>query len=361
VDTKLSCERRVAQLAAALAILGMLAGCGGGGGGGGGGFIAPGPGFTYPSSLAAATSQDTIQGASGAYSRDGAVMTTIPQGSNQGLVTVGLNTPTAGSTTFSVSAIGVEPGFSFSINITNPPVGFNPDTVAGASRPGVTPAVACTNCFRTGQLAANPSGNVSFTYLDLAAAGLTYSTLGFWERNSVNAGSTQIGGAFAYGVVTRGVDLPTTGNATYSGPFVGRYAGQANGTPAAAVYTVGAAATAQADFATRTVGFSTTGSMRTPLGALPGAAVADPLLNLSGIMKYSAGVNGMSSALAGGVPASSQTGAGSYLMSGEVAARFMGPPGATAPFAPPELAGAVAVKSATGDQSMVGAFALKKQ
>jgi hypothetical protein len=77
-------------------------------------------------------------------------------------------------------------------------------------------------------------------------------------------------------------------------------------------------------------------------------------------MRYDPGINGMSSALVGGVPATSQGGAGSYLMSGEVAARFMGPPATTAPFAPPELAGAVAVKNAAGTQSMVGSFALKK-
>jgi hypothetical protein len=150
------------------------------------------------------------------------------------------------------------------------------------------------------------------------------------------------------------VDLPLTGGATYTGPFVGRFAD----TTAATVYTVSAAATAQADFLNRSVNFFTEGSSKTPISG-PGAGGQDLRLNLSGRMRYDAGVNGMSSSLPGGIAATSQ--AGGFNMSGEVAARFMGPPGTTAPFAPPELAGAVAVKNLGETQSMVGSFALKKQ
>ena len=46
-------------------------------------------------------------------------------------------------------------------------------------------------------------------------------------------------------------------------------------------------------------------------------------------------------------------------MTGEIKGNFYGPPNATAPYAPPELGGSLAVGSST--QSMIGSFVLKKQ
>jgi hypothetical protein len=236
--------------------------------------------------------------------------------------------------TFIVSGLQIgpfqEPQFQFTVNFVTPAGAFATlHPLAGQP---------CGSCFRTGT-----ADGVSFTYLDLAAAGMTYSTLGLWSKPSTVVANTEVGGAFAFGVLTRGVDIPTSAlaNATYTGPFVGRYA---DGTD---VYTVGATATAAADFSSRTVTFNTTNSRR--------SGTLDLGLNLTGTLMYAAGTNSLEGPVATVTPA--------HGMSGIAKGAFFGPGGSTvATSAPAELGGVVAVSNSptTPDKSMVGSFALKK-
>ena len=336
---------------AVFAALVSLQGCGGGGGGGGGGGVgAPNPGFAYPTSLMAAATAD-IGGFSAAYSLDKStnVLTSILPGAG-GTVVVNLNSPLAGDYTVTVGAIphpAALPEASFSF------VAAAASLAGGGSVQGT----GCNGCFRTGNRPASDGETVEFVDLNLAAAQFTYSTLGIWRKPSdANPALRDVGGAFSFGVLTRGVDLPTSGTANYRGFLIGRYAGPATDpsgiTLPANVYTVGATATATANFAGRSVTFATANSVRTA----GGVSTADNRLNLNGSLSYTAGMNSLTS-----TSLTSAAGVGSYNMSGAARASFYGPPGTTAPFAPPELGGALAVANPGGTQSMVGSFGLRRQ
>jgi hypothetical protein len=345
MNTGFFCELRVTLIAGALSTLVALGGCGGGGGGGGvvGGSGGP-SGFQYPILTDALSTQ--VGGFSAAYTLDTGTSSLESINPGSGSVTVILNSPDAGDYSFAVSNLNGEPAFV-----------FNVDAAALAAGAGVTVAGAtCPACFRRTTVTANApdSEQVTITVLDLAVAQMTYSTMGLWSKpSSVPGSDVEVGSAFSFGVPTRGVDLPTTGGATYTGPMIGRYAGIADGAGGvAAVYDVGAAATAIADFGLRSVAFSTVASMRTPVGG--GLSVSDSNLNLTGTLMYSAGSNQLTST----TPTSLTSG---YGMSGNASALFYGPPATSGDFAPPELGGALAVRNGDGSQSMVGSFALKKQ
>jgi hypothetical protein len=330
----------------------VVAGCGGGGGGGGGGAAGtPGagnPGFSYPTSLMAATTAD-IGGFSAAYSLNKGTHTlsSIAPGAG-GTVTINLNSPSTGAYTVNVSAIPHPPPtapealFSFQVIPAN--LNGNRDV----------PGTGCGGCFRTGIPTATDGQIVNFIDLDLAAAQMTYSTLGLWTKPSAGGpAAREVGGGFSFGVLTRGVDLPTTGSATYNGPMLGRFADGSD------VFTVGAVATARANFGgtpvvigpsnvpARSVAFTTSGTTTT---SSLGAIVAAPTLNLTGSFSYTPGSNQLNSTVFSTVGGA---------LSGTASASFYGPPATTTPFAPPEFGGAFAVTNGT-TQSMVGAFALKR-
>jgi len=208
---------------------------------------------------------------------------------------------------------------------------------------------------------------VTFTYLDPTSTTfpLTYSALGMWTKPTTTGtnGATdsnwpEVGGAFSAGVMTRGIDLPTTGTAFYNGYFIGRYATSvppATGI-SAGTYVVGANASATADFGANlgagAVSFSTlnthiapesTTGLGTPIpySGLDLAATALPITRTA-----------ISNVFSGTVTTSS-------TLSGQINGAFYGPPATTTPFAPPEAGGSVAVTGT--NQNMVGSFALKKQ
>jgi hypothetical protein len=361
-------ERRL--LAGSIALLvALLAGCAGGGGGGGGAGsgtpapiapkpdaptpvaptpdaptpVAPAPiGSAYPPSLTAAANNE-MGAISSAYTQRVDTITPAPSG---GTVSASRN---GAEFTFIVSGIPLpapkpsEPQFQFTVNLANPPgrandQGFFRRTWDGAG---------CGACFLHGTV-----GTVDFAYLDLAAAGMVYSTVGLWsKRSTADPGNptaldpgTVLGGAFAFGVLTRGADLPTTATATYTGPFAGRVGDPTGQT----IFRVGAIATATADFGARSVSFRTEASLR----GFQDFVIPDSKLDLIGTMTYAPGTNSLTGTVA--------TKPGGYDMSGTLKGAFFGPPGTAAPFAPPELGGVVAVSNTTTNKSMVGAFALKK-
>ena len=167
---------------------------------------------------------------------------------------------------------------------------------------------------------------------------------------------TEVGGTFSAGVLTRGIDLPTTGTASYNGFFIGRYATSdttvtaANITVLPGAYVVGANANAIVDFSgAGAVTFSTLNTTISGGGLGP---TAESRLNLTStaipITRTST-----SNSFVGTLTTSG------FGMAGEIKGGFYGPPaGATAP---PELGGALAVVNATSTQTMVGSFGLKKQ
>jgi hypothetical protein len=114
----------------------------------------------------------------------------------------------------------------------------------------------------------------------------------------------------------------------------GRYADGAN------LWTATAFASAQADFANRTVAFNTTGTQLTT-GSITQSA---QLLNLSGVLTYPAATNNLTGTL---------TTTGSGPLSGSAAAQFYGPAAA-------EIGGTFFVRDPLNTRQMTGSFGLKK-
>jgi len=136
-----------------------------------------------------------------------------------------------------------------------------------------------------------------------AAASNNLSYVSFGEWNAPSGGTTS-GGFFAYGVVTPGPAIPTTGQATYLGSFHGKFFSLGL---ISFVNTVDGTLTASADFAQRTVAIAT-------------ANTNFPDLNLTGGLLYAAGINALSGTLF-------TTGSDSIgsLARGTAYARFFGP------------------------------------
>ena len=257
-----------------------------------------------------------------------------------------------------------EPAFAVKFD----PADSTSNPVANSPLEGLSLSPQCANCLKTVTAYAIVGGTttltpVTFTYVDPASSSfsLTYSVLGMWAKpTTTNGGSPdpnwpEIGGAFSAGVLTRGVDLPTTGSANYSGYFIGRYATSANlVSPTNGTYIVGANASATADFGAGTVSFSTLNTniaLEGAGGALGTPAPMSGLDLLSGPMPITR--TSTSNAFAGTVNTTSNG------LSGPIQGGFYGPPATTGDFAPPELGGSVSVTNNL-NQSMVGSFALKK-
>jgi hypothetical protein len=175
----------------------------------------------------------------------------------------------------------------------------------------------------------------SVLLLHPASAGLRYVTLGAWGYAQPSS-PTYYDGRFTLGTATRVRDIPVTGSASYTGLMLGTLF------DAAGVHDVSAYATAQADFAARSVSLATDQSTRTLRGGA-GAPVGDAGLNLSGVLTYAAGSNNLSGTL---------TSAANGL-TGQSRARFYGP-------AVRELGGTYFIENPDGSQQMGGAFALKR-
>jgi hypothetical protein len=215
------------------------------------------------------------------------------------------------------------PDLDFQINVNDANVPLT--SVAGTT---------CGNCIRVRR-----DGTDTFTilYLDLAASGMQYSTIGGWDRpatTSPNSFAVPAGGVVVFGVPTRTSEIPTTGTAEYAGQFIGRYSNDEDG--ARGVRIVGASARATANFGSGVVDFNTTNSHA---NGEPNAA-----LNLTGRMTSGMRTNQMSGT------ASAPAGGG---MTGTMKGSFYGPAAA-------ELSGTVSVRSEFFQHTLIGGFATKK-
>ena len=274
------------------------------------------PATQYPSVLTW-TSNDTLIGQAVGYTTDytnkalgevlGGSATGRISGSASGLQNL----------TLTVSGIG---GASFSEQFSAA------DLTTSAAVPGTSARLL------SGSKTATDGSIRSLTILDTTSSNFNYTVLGAWEYAPI-AGATSTNAAwFAFGPATRPTEIPLTGTATYSGMMVGRYA---DGT---AIWTVGATASAAADFANRSIIFNTS---NTQLNNQTGTLAA-PTLDLSGTLSYAAGANNVTGALT--APAG---------LTGTANAHFYGPAAA-------ELAGAFFVGDGANTKQMTGSFGVKR-
>jgi hypothetical protein len=346
-------ERSGVLSSGTLLVLLALGGCAGGGGGGGGASPA---GFSYPSSLTTAKSTDTVGGFVSPYALNSASnqLVSVPQA----VFAVGAAT---GKLTLTVSAFQLPSGEEPAFVVTFDPAS-SPSLLANSPLDSLSPN--CIDCLKTVTALATSggasAGTVTFTYLDPAKLSLNYSTFGMWSKPSMSSSGTEVGGTFSAGVLTRGIDLPTTGTASYNGFFIGRYATSDTtaGYPAVGTYVVGANAHADVNFG-GTGAVTTFSTSNTQISQeIGGGTLAPPILEQRLDLHTTAPMpitrTSTSNSFVGGPGTLTTSGFG---MTGEIKGGFYGPPaGATAP---PELGGALAV--ASGTQTMVGSFGLKKQ
>ena len=343
--------------AGALSVLLALGGCGGGGGGAGGGLVGGGGDFTYPSSLATATS---VNGFISPYAIDdtGSSLVSVETSvfgqspSSGGKITI-----TVGDMNEKSSGTPIEPGFVVTLDPS-----AMPDLLSNSPLDSLSPS--CMDCLKTGTALDNHGDTVTFIYLDPdpAKSGLTYSTLGMWTKDITGSPDwSKVGGAFSAGVLTRGIDLPTTGSAQYNGYFIGTYTTSDDQTTpsthySAGSYFVGANAAATANFVARTVTFSTSNTyISTPLmGPIRESRLDIPTSAPMAITPGSSSFKGGGNTLTNGF------GMGA---TGEIAGGFYGQPDTATglPSSPPELGGSLSIgNTAPRHQSLVGSFALRK-
>jgi hypothetical protein len=163
-----------------------------------------------------------------------------------------------------------------------------------------------------------------------------YQTFGVWETGS----STGIGtvGAATIGAETPGSAIPVSGTGNFAGVSGGRYADSTGATTF-----VGSDMYATVNFATRSIGFSTTFT-RTSTDLI--SSTSNTNLNTSGTLTYSAGVNQFTGAIS-----SVGGGASNVAMTGTATGKFYGP---TAQ----EIGGTFAVSG--GGAAYLGAFGGKR-
>jgi hypothetical protein len=201
-----------------------------------------------------------------------------------------------------------------------------------------------------GTIVTGPLANKSYAELksngnDLAIIspasmnGWSYQSYGIWISN-LNSSSGTVGGG-SVGSLTTGVSIPTTGTANFSGTSAGVYT-NSSGIP----FLTGSAMSASVNFATRSLGFATTG---TQILLSSGSWQATSGLNTTGTLSYASGTNlvtGSNLATAGGGGVAVMTG-------GQVTGKFYGP-------AANELGGTFAVRAGAGVESYAGAFGSKR-
>lgn len=180
--------------------------------------------------------------------------------------------------------------------------------------------------------------DVTVDLIDPAVSQLRYHTFGNWGYE-LSTPTSIVVGYVVLGTPTPGSSVPTTGTATYNGVMNAVYTAEGAGLDS--FFDVTAAATATANFGTRNIAFSTTGTVRQSV--LNNAITADANLNLTGTLTYTAGSNQVTGSL---------TSVGG--LAGNAAGNFFGPNGE-------ELGGTFVLSRNPGpgtQEHMFGAFGL---
>lgn len=160
----------------------------------------------------------------------------------------------------------------------------------------------------------------------------SYQTYGIWMDGYGDASGSY--GAISVGDQTPFGDVPTTGFATFSGITNGIYV-DASGK---SFITTGAA-TLNADFSARSIGFSTTGTQKTELTPVA-TTTAAPNLDMTGTLSYASGSPNFTGAVSSG------------SLSGFTDGRFYGPAA--------NEAGGVYTLTGSGIESLTGAYGAKR-
>lgn len=161
----------------------------------------------------------------------------------------------------------------------------------------------------------NPTNSSYYDILliSLVPSGFMYTSFGDWSQCSANCtdsgGTTSVNGVYVWGEATAPGNIPTTGSYTYSGEIFGNYI-SSTGAKTSVSGTQGTHANfiAIANFATRSIAFSTSG------------ATGGPNLDISGILTYQAGQN----LFAGTVTSATMTGTASGRFHGPAAQEIGG-------------------------------------
>lgn len=302
---------------AATIVSAFLSACGGGGGSGG--TVPTTPTATPFTSWSAVPNGSTIgvPGISQEVTWTGVPVT--------GPVT-SISTPTAVDTaTSSFTETLDSSGVVTKVVITSPTGSVTFDTAAGDTigylvmAPMISAAV---NSAETSlALAADPG-----------AQGWNYQSFGVWETG-MGTGSGRAG-VMSVGAPTTGSSIPTSGTATFIGALGGMYV-DATGDN----FVTASNVSINANFGTRTLSLSSTGTNKSPDLLTTSSA---PNLNLTGTLTYSAGTNSFAGTLTNG-----------STLSGTSTGRFYGPNAE-------ELGGVFILKAGSGVETYGGAYGAKR-
>jgi hypothetical protein len=181
-------------------------------------------------------------------------------------------------------------------------------------------------------VAVNGAGTNIALAADPAAFGWNYQSFGVWETGmGTGSGSA---GVMSAGAPTAGSAIPTSGTATFTGALGGIYV-DASGND----FVTEAALTVNADFGARTLGVSSTGTIKSP--DLVSTSTASNL-NLTGTLTYAAGSNAFAGTVTNG-----------STLTGTSNGRFYGP-------AAEELGGVFILKANSGVETYGGAYGAKR-
>jgi transferrin binding protein len=174
-----------------------------------------------------------------------------------------------------------------SIRVAIPDLGV--DDVFGAG----TGTVTTSNGFFRVDTASIESGGtrrtVSYIVPDTDSSNpyrLQFSSLGVWNTADVTTGTITEAVAFSVGTRTLGSDIPTTGTANYFGTMLGV------AVEGSSQFSVGANASALANFRTRSIAVQTQNSVTTNLATR--AVAAAPGYDMTGTLTYPAATNALS-------------------------------------------------------------------
>lgn len=294
----------------------VLTACGGGGGGGG--TSATLNAFTRMSDVTANQSVRILgQSVEAVWSGNGSAVTAVAS-------------PSAVTTSTTIDGTYNSSGYLNKLVITTP---HSTTTFDGSA--GSTFGTLVGSAGTIGAVVKNDGTAFAVYPYSPLTLGWEYQTFGIWETGRGSASG--VAGAVSAGVVTSGSSVPTSGSATFSG-----YSGGAYVTTAGADYLTRSTATLVTNFATRSIAFSTTGTVK----ALPSnvaSSVSDSNLNMSGTLTWSSGVNAFSGSVL--------TTGGTLI--GTATGRFYGP-SAT------EAGGVFFLAPSSGVERYAGAFGAKR-
>jgi len=247
-------------------------------------------------------------------------------------------TGTSVSVTYSGATIGtptsISQGATYSetVNVSNNVVQSNSIIAANGQTASFNSANGDTISQVSSTVVGYQNANSTALTAQASALGWSYQSFGVWTTGTTSSG--WVNAASVGTSITPGASIPTSGSASYSGVAGGLFGN------ATLTYFVSANMTANANFATRNIGFATTNSVAST--NLYGTYSDASGLNLNGTLTYSPGVNSFSGTV---------NSSGATVMTGTAGGQFYGP-------SAQEIGGVFAVKN--GNMGYIGGFGGKR-